>query len=180
MTNLKEPQESLFHIRFIDSEADKGMFWNLIEECGLLPEREYYERCFERRQEGELDIVIGEIRDGGAAGFCLLNWVPKYALFRKLEIPEIQDLNVRRSERKKGLGQAIILFCEDAVRAKGRPDIGIGVGLDSRFGAAQRLYARLGYIPDGSGVSYDRKQIACGEVRPVDENLCLMMTKSLF
>jgi hypothetical protein len=30
---------------------------------------------------------------------------------------------------------------------------GIGVGLDASYGAAQRLYARRGYVPDGRGLT---------------------------
>jgi hypothetical protein len=57
--------------------------------------------------------------------------------------------------------------------------MGIGVGLHRAFGAAQRLYIRLGYIPDGNGITYDRLQIAPGEFRPVDDDLCLIMVKEL-
>ena len=37
----------------------------------------------------------------------------------------------------------------------------------------------LGYVPDGSGATYDRLTVAGGEIRPVDDNLCLMMIKAL-
>ena len=49
----------------------------------------------------------------------------------------------------------------------------------SGFGAAQRLYCKLGYIPDGNGVTYDREAVRAGDMRAVDDLLCLMMVKAL-
>jgi hypothetical protein len=57
--------------------------------------------------------------------------------------------------------------------------MGIGVGMPTSYGPAQRLYVKLGYIPDGNGINYDRQSIAFGEFRPVDDDLCLMMVKAL-
>lgn len=57
--------------------------------------------------------------------------------------------------------------------------MGIAFGLHSSYGAAQRLYIKLGYIPDGQGATYDRKQIAYGDFKPVDDDLCLMLMKAL-
>ena len=57
--------------------------------------------------------------------------------------------------------------------------MGIGVGLYTSYGAAQRLYCKMGYVPDGNGVTYDRKLLAAGEFRPLDDQLCLMMIKDL-
>ena len=81
--------------------------------------------------------------------------------------------------RRQGVGRSIIVFCEKLTAAKGHEQIGIGVGLDASFGAAQRLYVAMGYVPDGTGISYDRKQVTAGEFRPIDENLCLMMSKTI-
>ena len=182
--NAEKQQESPLVIRTLSGSKDISAFWNLLEKGGLAHDREYYERCLERSEMQEMDVILAFLRDspGGeeTVGFCLMNWQPKYALFKKTGIPEIQDLNVLKTYRRRGFGRDILVFCEGFAREKGHQDIGIGVGLDSRFGAAQRLYARMSYIPDGSGVSYDRKQVACGEMRPIDENLCLMMTKPLF
>lgn len=143
----------------------------------------YFERCFERQTLGELDIVLawkeGNGAQGQAIGYALLNWQPKYAYFKKNDIPEIQDLNVVSVHRRQGIGCAIIEFCESRVSGKGYKQMGIGVGLDASFGAAQRLYVSMGYIPDGNGISYDRKQVVVGEFRPIDENLCLMMSKEI-
>lgn len=145
------------------------LFWSL-----PLDDKAYYEDCFAR----DIDVVVA-VMDGKAAGYALLNWEPKYGYFKVHNLPEIQDLNVLKEHREQGIGRAIIEFCEGLVRRKGVDTMGIGVGLDSSFGAAQRLYIKMGYIPDGQGVSYDRKQLSRGDFKPVDDNLCLMMTKRL-
>lgn len=162
--------------KFTANSADK--FWAMLDEFSFQIDRDYYERCLERQAMDELLIVIA-MQGEEAVGYCILNWQPKYAYFKKCQLPEIQDLNVLSSYRRQGIGEALIMYCEDIAQKKGYAEMGIGVGLDVSFGAAQRLYIRLGYVPDGSGVSYDRKQVAVGEFRPVDENLCLMMTKTM-
>jgi len=166
-------------------KGHRQMFRRMLEEHKFFHNGElYFERCFERQALGELDIVLAW-KDGvghsgleeQAVGYALLNWQPKYALFKKCDIPEIQDLNVVSLHRRQGIGRSVIEFCERRASKNGFTQMGIGVGLDASFGAAQRLYIGMGYIPDGSGISYDRKQVAAGEFRPIDENLCLMMSK---
>ncbi len=171
---MQESRVSMY--QFTADRADK--FWAMLDTFRFQADREYYERCLERQSMGELAIILAEL-DDDIVGYCILNWQPKYAYFKKCELPEIQDLNVLPSHRRQGIGETLIRHCEGLARENGHAEMGIGVGLDASFGAAQRLYARLGYIPDGSGVSYDRKQVAAGEFRPVDENLCLMMTKTM-
>ncbi|MGH1403075.1 MAG: GNAT family N-acetyltransferase [Alphaproteobacteria bacterium] len=161
---------------FTEDKCD--VFWDMIDSFGFSTRRDYYERCIERHGLKEIKILMAE-QAGIGIGYALFNRQPKYALFKKLELPEVQDLNVHTRYRRLGVGQKLVEACEDCARKEGYNDIGIGVGLDQSFGAAQRLYIRLGYIPDGAGVSYDRKQVAAGEFRPIDDNLCLMMTKKL-
>lgn len=117
--------------------------------------------------------------DGAVAGRAQMNAQPAYSLYRRLGIPEIQDLWVDPDRRRQGLGMALIHHCEDEARIAGHSQIGISVGLHAGFGPAQRLYARLGYVPDGLGVTYDRQAVGAGEIRPVDDHLCLMMIKDL-
>ncbi len=157
---------------------DTASFWAMLDNFKFYVDRDYYEGCIERHKEGNL-IIVTASKDDAFVGFCLLNWHPKYGLFKKFSMPETQDLNVLGKYRRSGVGRALIEYCEETARKKGYEDIGIGVGLNSSYGAAQRLYVRLGYVPDGNGVCYDRKQVAGGDLRPIDDNLSLMMTKIL-
>tara|TARA_B100001989_G_scaffold243848_1_gene211950 strand:+ start:1093 stop:1623 length:531 start_codon:yes stop_codon:yes gene_type:complete len=150
----------------------------IISRIGAYKDLGYYERSLERQNKGELEIITA-MSDDNLLGYCIYNRQPKYGYFKSLEIPEIQDLNVLPQYRKQGIGAAVIRFCEELGQLENHKEIGIGVGLDQSFGAAQRLYVKMGYVPDGYGISYDRKQIAAGEFRPIDDLLCLMMTKTL-
>lgn len=138
----------------------------------------YFETCLELQDKGEREILLAEL-DGAVVGYGMLNWNPKYAPFRRLGIPEIQDLNVLRAHRRQGFATAMIAYCEELARKKGKDMMGIAFGLHSSYGAAQRLYVRLGYVPDGEGATYDRKQIAFGDFKPLDDDLCLMLVKDL-
>ena len=171
-------QDSSHNIEMLDTQT-LASFQDMIEQHKFFGnDRTYYDRCLERQDAHEMDIVVA-VRNQKTIGYGLLNWQPKYAYFKKQALPEIQDLNVVTMHRRQGVGRALITFCEQVVLQKGGGEMGIGVGLDSSFGAAQRLYSKMGYIPDGQGISYDRKQVTVGEFRPIDDNLCLMMTKKL-
>jgi GNAT superfamily N-acetyltransferase len=123
-------------------------------------------------------VVLGFF-GGRAAGYAVVNWQPAYNLFSRLDIPELQDLNVLPADRGRGLGGALVKSCESLAREKGHAQMGLAVGLTRGYGAAQRLYARLGYIPDGYGVTYDRQAVQPGEIHAIDDNLCLMMVRDL-
>ena len=73
----------------------------------------------------------------------------------------------------------MIDYCENLARDKGYEHMGIGVGMDTSYGPAQQLYVRRGYIPDGNGLTYDRKPIAKGDFKPIDDDISLMMMKDL-
>lgn len=157
---------------------DSAALYALVDKLGHKRDISYLERCFERIGEGDLNIFVAAYGNEDA-GYCVLNWAPKYGLFKSLGVPEIQDLNVMREYRRKGIGTALIRHSEAMAREKSYESMGIGVGLHSSYGAAQRLYVKLGYIPDGNGLTYDRQQLAFGDLRPNDDLLCLMMIKPL-
>lgn len=139
---------------------------------------------FDRILQSGLDtraLLIGQNDAGRDVGICVVNFAPLYPMFRRLNIPEIQDVNVHPDARSQGVGTALIAAAEDLARARGHTDIGIGVGLTAGYGAAQRLYVRSGYIPDGSGIAVagDPTPIRPGDVRTMNDDVCLYMVKSL-
>lgn len=138
----------------------------------------YFARCFAEQAEGRRRILLAEA-EGLVAGYVFLNFNPRYQPFRRLGIPEIQDLFVSAVARRQGAGAALVRACEDMARARGCMDVGIAVGLHAGFGTAQRLYARMGYVPDGAGIVYDREAVHVGDMRIIDDDLTLMMIKNL-
>ena len=84
---------------------------------------------------------------------------------RTESIPEIQDLNVRpRIPTARHRLAALLDEAEQLIGARS-PLAGIGFGLYADYGAAQRLYVKRGYVPDGHGAYYRRA--ACGRRRDV-------------
>ncbi|MEM8833858.1 MAG: GNAT family N-acetyltransferase [Pseudomonadota bacterium] len=134
----------------------------------------YFAQLFEK----DCVVLIAKQKSKMLA-FGVLNFEPKYSVYQRLEIPEIQDLNVHPEYRQQGIATAMIEAFEQMTRDQGIEMIGISVGLTKEYGPAQRLYFKLGYISDGNGVTYDREFVAHGQSKPVDDDLCLMMVKSL-
>lgn len=140
----------------------------------------YFEACFEK----ECFILIASNVDEDAdmienIGFGVLNFEPKYRLYQALDIPEIQDLNVIESARERGVATSILSALENIARDQGCEKIGISVGLTKSYGAAQRLYVKMGYAPDGEGVTHDREYTAVDTSYKIDDDLALMMVKDL-
>jgi len=55
----------------------------------------------------------------------------------------------------------------------------LGVGVHSGYGAAHRMYVKRGYIPDGSGVWYQGKQLGQYAQCCNDDDLLLFFSKNL-
>lgn len=160
------------------SEEDIKILYDLARACNASQPDDYFERCLREQKDGARSVFMAQ-HGGIAAGFVTLNWRPSYALYKKLEIPELQDLNVVPELRQRGIATALIRHCEECARNAGCAQMGIAVGLGPRYGAAQRLYVKMGYVPDGFGITYDRQPVRWGEVRPIDDDLCLMLVREL-
>jgi GNAT superfamily N-acetyltransferase len=135
----------------------------------------YFERCFD---EG-YDLFIIRSEADMPAGFCILNFSPLYSLYQKLGYPELQDLNILPAFRRRGYASALVKHCEQVARQRGAGGVGISVGLTRDYGAAQRLYAKMGYVPDGFGLTYERQPVMPQSMQRIDDNLCLMLMKTL-
>lgn len=139
---------------------------------------DYFKISFTEQQEGKRIVFLAFDADK-LLGYVHYNRFPQYSPFRRLNIPEIQDLYVAPEFGRHGVGADLVAACEGQADADNADQIGIGVGVGSEFGAAQRLYIRSGYMPDGAGVVFERGPVSVGEMRPVDDRLCLMLLKDL-
>ena len=166
--------ESTFMIAIREAtQADIKTLYDLYDRIGK-KDSGYFEECFRIKST----ILIGAL-DGDDSGFCILNWTPRYSLYKTLGIPEIQDLNVVPEARRNGVARELIRQCEALALTTGNEAIGISVGLTKEYGAAQILYTLMGYVPDGYGVTYDREGVQSHRSYPLDDNLSLMMIKQL-
>lgn len=114
----------------------------------------------------------GQIIGGG-----YLNFAPKYRPYQALKIPEFQDLRVLTPHRNQGIGRALVEAAQELAQQKGHIGMGLSVGLTPQFGPAQRLYAKLGYIPDGEGITIDRTPAQHGDTILLNDDCCLMLLK---
>ncbi|HKF46029.1 MAG TPA: GNAT family N-acetyltransferase [Terracidiphilus sp.] len=112
------------------------------------------------------------------AGYVTVNWKPPYPAFAEYGIPEIQDLNVLSSFRRKGIASALLDFAETEVAPRSEL-VGIAVGLHPGYNAAQKLYGKRGYIPDGRGITYKLRSVQEGEQVTLDDSLLLHLTKRI-
>jgi GNAT superfamily N-acetyltransferase len=166
-------------IKIMAAEDISGLY-ALTESGRHTTESAYFERSLEEQAAGKRLVFIYAGEEGAQIlGYAHYNRFPKYAPFRRFNIPEIQDLYVSPDHRQLGIGRALIAACEAQAVADGHQEIGIGVGIISDFGNAQRLYAKCGYIPDGAGIVYEREPCHTGQIRPLDDLWCLMLVKQL-
>jgi GNAT superfamily N-acetyltransferase len=113
------------------------------------------------------DIVVG---------YVTIKWHPTYAPFQEKRIPEISDLNVLKVYHRKGIASALMEAAETLV-FQTYQCVGLGVGLLSDYGPAQRLYIKRGYKPDGMGLTYQETLCRHGDRVTADDDLLLWCVK---
>ncbi|MFL5538256.1 MAG: GNAT family N-acetyltransferase [Longimicrobiaceae bacterium] len=139
--------------------------------------REQFERYLAEQEAGRREILVAW-RETRACGYVTLVWEPDHPPFRESGIPEIQDFNVLPAFRREGIGSRL-LDAAERLAASRSTVVGIGVGLYADYGAAQRLYVRRGYVPDGRGISHRGRTVLGGETVVADDDLVLRLTKRL-
>ena len=140
-----------------------------------------FEKYLKEQELGDRLVWVAHFK-GEFAGYVTLKWQSQYSSFKAQSTPEIMDLNVLPSFRKMGIA-SLLLDTAEKEAATRSDTIGIGVGLyageDGGYGAAQRLYVRRGYIPDGKGITYNYEPTIPGNSYPLDDDLVLWFTKKL-
>lgn len=116
--------------------------------------------------------------DGVFAGYLNVLWQSGYPPFAEARTPEINDFNVLPTARRQGIGTALMDEAERVIAARSSV-AGVGVGMAAGYGAAQRLYVRRGYVPDGRGLMTHERPVVQGESVRVDDDLVLYFTKQL-
>lgn len=118
-------------------------------------------------------------RDGeNLAGYLTLRWESHNPAFRDNGIPLIHHLAVFEAYRRQGVATRLMDAGEGLIATRASK-AGITVGIFDEYGAAQRLYAKRGYLPDGRGVCLGNRPIKEGETHAIDHNLIIWMTKDL-
>jgi ribosomal protein S18 acetylase RimI-like enzyme len=145
---------------------------------GWTKPRSIYKSYILEQKQNLRSIFLAKVH-GRFCGYVTIKWKSNYEPFDINNIPEISDLNVLPTFRNNGIGTLLVQQCENAARQHGHTEIGIGVGMTRDYGNAQRLYARLGFVPDGNGLHYKYKAANYSETVKVDDDLVLYLKKML-
>ena len=136
-----------------------------------------YQRYLLEQDDGRRTVLVALV-GGEFLGYLTVDWRPVYPPFRESGIPEITDFNVLPPFRRRGIGTRLMDEAERRI-ADVSPVVGIGFGLTPDYGAAQRMYVKRGYVPDGMGMRKNDRYVRPGDSVTADDGLVLYLTKRL-
>jgi len=158
-------------------DADPPIIATAFDAIGWNKPEALYTNYLAQQRSGAREVFVAEV-GGVFAGYVTLLWETTYGPFAVQGIPEVNDFNVLPHLRRQGIGSALMDRVEEV--AASRVDVvGIGVGMTEDYGAAQRMYVKRGYVPDGRGLMTHERAVAYGEEVRVDDDLALYFTKRL-
>lgn len=163
-------------IRFLRAE-DVASIARAFQEVSWHKPASKYQHYLREQQAGRRVVPVAFV-DDEFAGYLNVVWRSDYPPFQAERIPEIQDFNVLPHVRRRGIGSRLMDEAEQLI-AQRAALAGIGVGLTADYGAAQRLYIKRGYVPDGRGLMWHNRAVAYGAQVTVDDALTLHLVKSL-
>ena len=117
--------------------------------------RKKLQKYFDDQERGLRTVIIAE-QDGELVGRITLLHSSSSSIFKYKNIPEIIGLTVIEKYRRQGIGTELLNRIE-AAASEMSDTVCLNVGLCEAYGAAQILFAKRGYIPDGSGLWYGRQ-----------------------
>ena len=139
--------------------------------------KETLEAYFNGQEDGSLYMFIAELNDD-IAGYVILYPDTTTGPFAFKKIPCIKDFVVFKKYQRKGIGNKILDELEK--KASELSDkVQLCVGLHSGYGAAQRIYIKRGYMPDGTGVWYNNSQLEQYADCQNNDDLVLFLVKDL-
>lgn len=138
---------------------------------------EKYEMRLRHQAEKKSIALVAEYKRE-IAGYVNLYPNSRNGPFADQGYPEIVDFGVLETYRKNGVGTKLMDIAEQ-IASEYSDTVYLSVGLHSGYGSAQRMYAKRGYLPDGSGVWY-RDEI-CPQYADCcnDDDLVLYLSKAL-
>ncbi len=147
--------------------------WSTQEDTQIL-----WDSYYQEQNDGIRTVVVIE-ENQEILGYGSLLRKSECPFFVQKNIPEINAIWIDEDHRKKGLATALVKWLEKLACQEGYPQIGIGVGLYKDYGPAQKLYFKLGYSPEGNGITYKGESTIPGESYLLDDDLIFWLTKDL-
>lgn len=168
--------DQLIRIRSM-AQGDAQIIFDTYLSYGWHPSLETYQNYYLDQEQNKRMVFIAEY-EGNVAGLCTLVLDPTEGPWANKGYPEIVDLTVFFHVHNKGIGNKLLDVVEQEA-AKRADMVYLAVGVHSGYGAAQRIYVKRGYIPDGSGVWYQGKNLEQYAPCCNDDDLLLFMSKNL-
>ena len=158
--------------------ADARVFTEEFTAQGWHPSMAEYRSRLNDQSDGKC-IALTAVYAGCPAGYVYVYLHANEGPFKEKGWPIIVDFNVLEKYQRKGIGNRLMDAAEQ-IASQYADTVCLGVGLCGSYGAAQRMYVKRGYIPDGSGVWYQGKQCVQYEtVCTIDDDLILFFSKKL-
>lgn len=124
-------------------------------------------------------FIARDMADGAIVGTAQLVFQPRQRVFRTLGAAVIEDVNVTRARRGTGIARTLLGHVETAAGIRGVACIGLAVGVQAKFGPAQRLYGSCGYIPLGDGLHEDQLLVDSDMVLRLSDDCVLHFLKNI-
>ena len=169
-------QDKKLLIRSMEIGDDK-IFQETFLSYGWDSSIEVYENYYIEQEENKRKVFVA-VCEGEVCGYCTLVLNPAEGPWIGKGYPEIVDLSVFNHMQNRGIGNKLLDVIEQDA-AKISDIVFLAVGLHSGYGAAQRIYVKRGYIPDGNGVWYQGKPLEQYAPCCNDDDLLLFMSKKL-
>ncbi len=139
--------------------------------------KEKYEQRLKDVADNKCVALVAEYK-GNVAGYFNIYFNTMCSRFGGKEFPELIDLGVFKKYRNQGIGNLLMQVAEDIAK-KYADTVVIGVGLHRDYGAAQRMYVKRGYIPDGTGLWWQGKPLEPYADLKNDDETAIYMSKKL-
>ena len=139
--------------------------------------KEKYEQRLKDVADNKCVALVAEYK-GEVAGYFNVYPNTMCSSFGGQGFPELIDLGVFKKYRNHGIGNILMQVAEDIAK-KYADTVIIGVGLHRDYGAAQRMYVKRGYVPDGSGIWWQGKPLEPYADLKNDDEAALYMAKKL-
>ncbi|MBQ7303310.1 MAG: GNAT family N-acetyltransferase [Alphaproteobacteria bacterium] len=139
--------------------------------------KEKYEQRLKDVADNKCVALVAEYK-GNVAGYFNIYFNTMCSRFGGKGFPELIDLGVFKKYRNQGIGNLLMQVAEDIAK-KYADTVVIGVGLHHDYGAAQRMYVKRGYIPDGTGLWWQGKPLEPYADLKNDDETAIYMSKKL-
>jgi len=117
-----------------------------------------YQKYWHEQQQKKR-VVLVALHEAEIVGYVTVVWQSGYEPFRQEDIPEIVDLNVNTEHQRQGIGTALIHTAEQLAAQRSKTSVGISVEQSPAYAASNRLYPKLGYMPDGRGITQQDNEL---------------------